>query len=537
MRNKSKIKHLLGLTIALAIPFSSAAAEEIVIFSDGYASVEDSTNILKVGDFVNAVVTDAEVDFLDPDSLTGQNSSDIVYYGTTEVLDGNTFKVEFIPEKTGYYTVYVGSKAFGDAKKYQVFYIDKSDFTETATALLSAKTDKEFADIMAEKMTELGLVDEVFKVADTEETAAIVRKSLSGVGAAEYKKIIEVFKKSAVAALINKGEIKNISIYAEEVGLDENNYFGEDISADVTVYALNKKISSCDEFDVVLKEGMVVATVNKKSASAALRILNDYADVLGIDKDKITEDMCQSLSKGSYTSLDGIKSFIEDYRETDDGQNGGSGSFGGGGGGGSSYSGSTAVKPAEDNKKPQLDNPFTDMEDCQWAIESVKNLYYKSILNGKEEGKFCPNDMVTREEFAKIITSAVKMNLVDEDVPFRDIKRDAWYASYVKSAYIAGITKGISEYEFGIGRNITREDLCVMVCRAVEAGDFELNTSGEMITFVDDAEISDYARDAVDKLVKAGIINGYDGKFNPKASATRAEAAKIINMVMDNVGL
>ena len=53
--------------------------------------------------------------------------------------------------------------------------------------------------------------------------------------------------------------------------------------------------------------------------------------------------------------------------------------------------------------------------------------------------------------------------------------------------------------------------------------------------FSDADEISDYAKDAVEKLSAAGIINGDEsGKFNPKQSATRAETAKILWMTIQN---
>ena len=52
------------------------------------------------------------------------------------------------------------------------------------------------------------------------------------------------------------------------------------------------------------------------------------------------------------------------------------------------------------------------------------------------------------------------------------------------------------------------------------------------ISFADKTEISGYASDAVQTMAKAGIINGSDGNFMPKAYATRAQAAKMIYEIL-----
>ena len=84
---------------------------------------------------------------------------------------------------------------------------------------------------------------------------------------------------------------------------------------------------------------------------------------------------------------------------------------------------------------------------------------------------------------------------------------------------------GVNNESFGVGANITRQDLCTMIYRAIDNEKFAYTALG----FTDDESISDYARDAVATLKGLEIVNGYeDGTFNPKGLCTRAEAAKII---------
>ena len=539
MRIKTFLKRITGIAFVLAITVSSASAEEIYVFSDGYASVKDSSPFLKSGDMLNVTVTKDGADFLNPESIGELNKEDIVYFGTAAVESGGEYIIEFLPNESGKYRVYVGSDVFDKPMEYEVRYINKTKFISAAELLLGCDSDDEFARILNDKRIDLGLTDKLFDGADIATIAPIMRRSVSGVGITEYKKIITSGEKSAAAARLNAKEISDINKYSELFGLGDNEYYAKDLSPSVTEYASGMDISSCDELDGYIRDGIVLSNINKRNSNTVSAVLSRYAQELGIDSGKITTSLCRDLSGKSFENIEALVSYINNFKPTDNGGSSGSGSGGSSGGGlENPLSGTTVTKPSDENNKYELENPFTDLDGFEWAAESIKSLYYKSVINGKETGKFHPSDMITREEFAKIITSAMKMNLIDKDIPFIDIESGSWYESYVRTAYIAGITKGITDTEFGTGRNITREDLCVMVYRAVEAADYSLTEKiGEDMNFSDSADISDYAVSAVKTLYKSGIVNGSDGFFKPKDTASRAEAAKIINMVITDIGI
>ena len=95
------------------------------------------------------------------------------------------------------------------------------------------------------------------------------------------------------------------------------------------------------------------------------------------------------------------------------------------------------------------------------------------------------------------------------------------------SAVKSGIVSGISQDEFGAGRMISREDMAVILYRAMQYKG--ISFASEDAKFSDSEEISEYAINAVGSLAEKGIINGVgDDRFSPKTSATRAEAAVII---------
>ena len=203
---------------------------------------------------------------------------------------------------------------------------------------------------------------------------------------------------------------------------------------------------------------------------------------------------------------------------------GGGGSLGGGGGAGGSS------KPA----KPETPkSAFTDIDNVEWAKESINALAEKGILNGKGDNKFAPNDGVTREEFVKIIAVAFDLK-ADKDVNFADVSEDRWSKDFIKAAASNGIVNGDGE-NFNPTDIITRQDMAVIIYRVFEKLGAEVK--GEAISFNDSSDIADYAQEAVEALSGAGIINGMgDGTFAPRATVTRAQSAKVVYSLLNLLG-
>ena len=128
-----------------------------------------------------------------------------------------------------------------------------------------------------------------------------------------------------------------------------------------------------------------------------------------------------------------------------------------------------------------------------------------------------------------MLVEAFRLNTIGENMSFEDVKISDWYYKYVARAYYSGIINGVDASLFGTGKDITRQDLAVMIYNACKVCDIELPDNKPDIKFVDSELICDYASEAVSSLYSAGIITGYDdGEFHPLDNATRAEAAKIL---------
>ena len=217
-----------------------------------------------------------------------------------------------------------------------------------------------------------------------------------------------------------------------------------------------------------------------------------------------------------------------------------SGGSGGSGGSGnrrpSTGSGSTISDDnKDDNNDVTYDTNFSDLGDAAWAESSVEYLASKGVVSGKGDGKFYPNDTVTREEFVKIIVEAFKIYSNTATVEFEDVDSGRWSYGYIASAYRAGIIAGNSDTTFNPAGEMTRQDMAVIMYRVANLVGLSLNSAD--VTFADGADIADYAKEAVGALCSAGIINGTgDNCFSPLETVTRAQAAKIAYELMNAIG-
>ena len=204
------------------------------------------------------------------------------------------------------------------------------------------------------------------------------------------------------------------------------------------------------------------------------------------------------------------------------GNGGGQGSSGSssGGGGGSGSSFKTPVIEAEFPATYQ-DSIFSDLSGYAWAENAILKLYEKGIVSGYEDGSFKPQKEVTREEFASMIARCIGIESNAEQC-FSDVDKDSWYAGYIAALAHAGIISGLPDGSFGVGRNITRQDMAVIVTKAMGYSEKEAEE------FNDHESISEYAKSSVYALKGAEIVVGSDGYFKPLDNLTRAEAAVVI---------
>ena len=174
-------------------------------------------------------------------------------------------------------------------------------------------------------------------------------------------------------------------------------------------------------------------------------------------------------------------------------------------------------------------NSFNDLEGFEYAIDYIEEFKEKGIISGTSETTFSPGNNVKREEFVKIIVNLFGYYNEEAECSYVDMSEEDWFYTYVASATEVGIINGIEDNKFGVGDNISRQDVCTIIYRVLNNKGYSLKKEKKTnLSFEDAEEISDYALEAVKLLYQAGIINGIDEKhFAPQSFCNRAAMVKI----------
>lgn len=173
---------------------------------------------------------------------------------------------------------------------------------------------------------------------------------------------------------------------------------------------------------------------------------------------------------------------------------------------------------------------FEDMASgYSWASDAIGTLYAKGIIQGTSDTTFNPSGNVTRADFVLLLVRALGLK-AEADSSFADVGEEDYYYEALGIAKKLGIITGIDSGSFNPKGDISRQDMMVIVARALKAAK-KLDTEGsanDLSGFTDASDIAAYAQSSVAALVKEGIVQG-DGKaINPTGTATRAEAAVVI---------
>jgi hypothetical protein len=186
--------------------------------------------------------------------------------------------------------------------------------------------------------------------------------------------------------------------------------------------------------------------------------------------------------------------------------------------------------------------PLTDLQQHAWAIPEVQHLYSKGIIAGMSDTRFEPQGELTRAQFLQMLVKGIgKTNHTDSSAkPLpTDVKSDRWYADAVRAGLAMNIVQGRADGTFGANDRISREDMAVMLDRAMEAAERNNNSttiSAAQMKFRDQADIHEYAKDAVASMVQLGILKGLpDSTFAPKQTANRAQGAVAVARLLEQL--
>ena len=181
--------------------------------------------------------------------------------------------------------------------------------------------------------------------------------------------------------------------------------------------------------------------------------------------------------------------------------------------------------------------PFTDVPDT-WYTAAVECVYSEGIMKGKTDTTFDPTAKITR---AEVVTAFARVAIArtagkGDSLPFTDTVPGQWYSDSVGWAAENGIVTGRGNGVFSPADNITRAELASILTKFVTYMGITLPDNSKIDSFKDADTFDAWMTGPIEAVRKNGLMQGSDGKFNPRGNATRAEIATVIMNLLPNVG-
>ena len=168
---------------------------------------------------------------------------------------------------------------------------------------------------------------------------------------------------------------------------------------------------------------------------------------------------------------------------------------------------------------------FKDVPGSYYAHMEIMNLVDRGVINGFSDGTFKPTKQVTRAEFAAFVARALELPAATSS--FKDVPKTSALYDGVSRANKAGIIKGFSNGTFKPNTPVNRQDMAVMLDRALQLkGPY---TKTKTLDFTDTAKVGAYAKTSVERMYAYNVMGAYLSKnFAGTTIGTRAETAKAI---------
>ena len=205
-----------------------------------------------------------------------------------------------------------------------------------------------------------------------------------------------------------------------------------------------------------------------------------------------------------------------------------------------SFSSSVLKATWKDKAEVDVTEMFTDVEK-NWAYPGIQYCVTHGIMGGMGDGTFAPTGTTTRAQIVQILYNLEGTPAVSGTTPFSDLTAN-WYKPAILWAYQNNVVAGTSPTTFDPERPVTREQIAVILTQYMFHV-LKMNrtwTPADLSTFPDGANVSSWAKEAMQDAVALGLINGTktpDGKvyLDPQGSAARQQVATILMNFCQNV--
>ena len=190
---------------------------------------------------------------------------------------------------------------------------------------------------------------------------------------------------------------------------------------------------------------------------------------------------------------------------------------------------------------------YPDTKD-NWARDAIQAMTQAGYLSGYADNTFKPSAQITREQAAAIYGKVLQHNLNEQELAdivtkesstsYSDVEADRWSSSAIKLVSAAGVMEGTSKTAFTPSKTMDREQFVASAASLAKKLNLSTPVKTEKVTFKDEASISSTYLADIQYMAQRGIVaSGATENFNPKQPVTRAQAATILNRMLNGAGL
>ena len=190
---------------------------------------------------------------------------------------------------------------------------------------------------------------------------------------------------------------------------------------------------------------------------------------------------------------------------------------------------------------------YPDTKD-NWARDAIQAMTQAGYLSGYADNTFKPSAQITREQAAAIYGKVLQHNLNEQELAeiatkesstsYSDVEADRWSSSAIKLVSAAGVMDGTSKTAFTPSKTKDREQFVATAASLAKKLNLSTPVKAEKVTFKDEASISSAYLADIQYMAQRGIVaSGATENFNPKQPVTRAQAATILNRMLNGAGL
>ena len=181
-------------------------------------------------------------------------------------------------------------------------------------------------------------------------------------------------------------------------------------------------------------------------------------------------------------------------------------------------------------------NKFEDVYVSDWYFDAVQYVYENDMMAGTSDITFSPNQTTTRGMIVTILYRLEGEPTVTGTTAFTDVTADQYYANAVAWAVQNGIVAGSDATTFAPNNAITREQMAAILYRYAQFKGYDVSAKADLSTYIDAADVSAYATDAMAWASQTGLITGTSATtLSPAGQATRAQVATILMRFCENV--